>query len=94
MDVNGFNTSKMVSGEPPFDVRNDPERQLAQARAAMDVQADAFKRRTADLENQLADVGVQRDDLLSAMKKLSGMKLNVIADGIVDKAISNAKGGA
>ncbi len=32
----------------------------------------------------------ERDKLLSAMKKLSGMKLNVIADGIVDKAIAKS----
>ena len=34
----------------------------------------------------------QRDELLKAMKKLSGMKLNMIADNIVDKAISENKG--
>ncbi len=37
----------------------------------------------------------QRDTLLAALKKLSGMKLNMIADGIVDKAIAEVgKGGA
>lgn len=36
----------------------------------------------------------QRDGLLAAMNKLSGMKLNMIADGIVDKAIASVKGGA
>ena len=34
----------------------------------------------------------QRDDLLAALTKLSGMKLNMIADGIVDKAIASVKG--
>lgn len=34
----------------------------------------------------------QRDKLLAALTKLSGMKLNMIADGIVDKAIASVKG--
>ena len=36
----------------------------------------------------------QRDELLAALRKLSGMKLNMIANGIVDKAIARVKGGA
>lgn len=36
----------------------------------------------------------QRDELLAALTKLSGMKLNMIADGIVDKALASVKGGA
>ena len=33
----------------------------------------------------------ERDELLAALVKLSGMKLNMIADGIVDKAIASVK---
>ena len=39
----------------------------------------------------ISDLEQQRDELLAAMKKLSGMKLNIIADGIIDKAIAKAK---
>ncbi len=35
----------------------------------------------------------QRDELVAALTKLSGMKLNMIADSIVDKALASMKGG-
>lgn len=42
----------------------------------------------------IAELTTQRDELLAALKKLSGMKLNMIADGIVDKAIAAVRGAA
>lgn len=47
----------------------------------------------AEIQDDFEQVCRQRDELLVALKKLSGMKLNMIADGIVDKAIASVKGG-
>ncbi len=44
------------------------------------------------LAGVIANVEKQRDELLAALTKLSGMKLNMIADGIVDKALASVKG--
>ena len=41
--------------------------------------------------DEIVSLRKQRDELLAAMNKLSGMKLNMVADGIVDKAIARAK---
>ena len=42
--------------------------------------------------NEIVSLRKQRDELLAALTKLSVMKLNMIADGIVDKAIASVKG--
>lgn len=49
---------------------------------------------THGLDAIYSDIQRRRDLLLAAMKKLSGMKLNMIADGIVDKAIAEAEASA
>lgn len=47
--------------------RDELQRDLAQTKAAMAVQADSLKRRIADLENAQADIEKQRDELLAAL---------------------------
>ena len=49
---------------------------------------------TLEAHPKLVRIAGQRDELLAAMKKLSGMKLNMIADGIVDESIAKAEAAA
>jgi len=48
----------------------------------------------AEMEMKLHNASAQCDQMMKALMLLSAMKLGMVADSIVDKAITAAKGGA
>lgn len=73
------------------------QRDLAQTKAAMAVQADNLKRRIADLENGRSDMEILCDQHMAALKKVSDTSV-ILTDGtrawIAKDAIVGLQGGA